>query len=396
MTHALGLDLGTTWLRAATLVDDRVELAVTLPAAIGFADGAARTGADLDLCRAGQQLDAIVPWLARAASDGVAGVAWPVVDGRRRSPVELVAHLVRAVVVATEAKFGPVRGAVVAVPVALGALERRVLRDAVIAAGVPAVRLLAAPAAAALAVADDRPARVLVIDVGTAAVRAAVVEHVDGVIDVLAHARVPVGPTAIADACARALAAAAVTADGLSDAIVIGGGALDAALVARTLAGFPHAGRPIERPETALACGAARAARMFLDEPAAVCVDVIEPGFSLGAGSALTSMIPTGAIAPTREVRLIARDRPDRAAIDLELWEDTVPPRPYGRYQIGGLPLGTGAIAACEVTVDVDRIPRIEASDLVNGGALDVTPVVEVGLGPDDLAALRAVVTGGS
>ena len=41
----------------------------------------------------------------------------------------------------------------------------------------------AAPAAAALAVADDRPARVLVIDVGTATVRAAVVEHVDGVID---------------------------------------------------------------------------------------------------------------------------------------------------------------------------------------------------------------------
>ena len=104
-------------------------------------------------------------------------------------------------------------------------------------------------------------------------------------------------------------------------------------------------------------------------------------------------MILAGAIAPTREVRLIARDRPDRAALDLELWEDTVPPRPYGRYRVAGLPLGTGAIAACEVTIDVDRIPRIEASDLVNGGALDVTAVVEVGLGPDDLAALRAVVT---
>lgn len=393
MTVAIGIDLGLTWLRVAVWVDERVELAVTLPAAVGYADGAARTGADLDLCRADQLLDAVVPWLARPGADGVAGVAWPMVDGRQRSPVELVAHLVRAAVVEVEARYGAVVGAVVAVPVELGALERRVMRDAVLAAGVPAVRLLAAPAAAALAVADDRPARLLVIDVGTATVRAAVVEHVEGVIDVLAHARAAVGPGAVADACARALAAATVTVDGLSDAIVIGGGGLDAGLVQRALVGFPNAARAVEHPESALARGAAAAARMYLAEPAAVCVDVIEPGFSLGAGSALTPMILAGAIAPTREVRLIARDRPDRAALDLELWEDTVPPRPYGRYRVAGLPLGTGAIAACEVTIDVDRIPRIEASDLVNGGALDVTAVVEVGLGPDDLAALRAVVT---
>ena len=56
-----------------------------------------------------------------------------------------------------------------------------------------------------------------------------------------------------------------------------------------------------------------------------------------------------------------------------------------------------GKVVFCDTdkdtfTIDVDRIPRIDASDLVNGGALAVEPVVEVGLGPDALAELRAVV----
>ncbi len=44
------------------------------------------------------------------------------------------------------------------------------------------------------------------------------------------------------------------------------------------------------------------------------------------------------------------------------------------------------------MTIDADLIPRIEATDMVNGGALAVTPVVEVGLHPDAVAALRTSV----
>jgi len=387
----LGLELGLAWLRVAALVDGQPRLVATLPAAIGFSDGRRRTGAALDACRPDQRIDAVADWLARPAAAGVAGVAWPIVDGVARSPVELAAHLVRAGVVAAIAAHGPVLGAVVAVPLDLGALERRALRDAVLAAGVPMVRLVASPSAAAVAIADQRPARLLIIDRGARATRAAVVESIDGMLDVVGYATAP-NDAPDDDAAARALTAAAIEPAGLSDAVVIGGGATDRAVAARLLAPYQHAAHPIAEPATAAVRGAARLARMFVDDPVAVTVDVIAPGFSLGAGSALTAMIPAGAIAPTREVRLIARDRADRVTIDLELWEDGVPPRPYGRYQIAGLPPGSGAIAACEVTVDVDRIPRVDASDLVNGGALSVEPVVEVGLGPDALAELRAIV----
>ncbi|MBL8621858.1 MAG: hypothetical protein JNK64_11160 [Myxococcales bacterium] len=387
----LGIELGAAWLRVATLVDGQPRVVAQLPAAIGFVDGARRTDAALAACRPDQRLDAVADWLARPAADGVAGVAWPVVDGVARSPVELAAHLVRAGVVAAIAAHGPVVGAVVAVPLDLGALERRVLRDAVLAAGVPMVRLVASASAAAVVIADQRPARLLLIDRGARATRATVVESIDGMIDVVGYAAAP-ADARDDDPAARALAAAAIDPAGLSDAVVIGGGAADRALTARLLTPYGHAAHPVDDPATVAVRGAARLARMFVDEPAAVTVDVITPGFSLGAGSALTPMIPAGAIAPTREVRLIARDRADRLTIDLELWEDSAPPRPYGRYRIAGLPPGNGAIAACEVTIDVDRIPRIDASDLVNGGALAVEPVVEVGLGPDELAELRAAV----
>lgn len=386
----LGIELGAAWLRVAALVDGQPHVVAQLPAAVGFIAGARRTDAALAACRPDQRLDAVADWLARPASDGVAGVAWPIVDGVARSPVELAAHLVRAGVVAAIAAHGPIVGAVVAVPLDLGALERRVLRDAVLAAGVPMVRLVASASAAAVQIADQRPARLLLIDRGARTTRATVVESIDGMIDVVGYAAAP--NDAVDDPAARALAAAAIDPAGLSDVVVIGGGAADRALTARLLAPYRHAAHPVDAPATVAVRGAARLARMFIDEPVAVTVDVIAPGFSLGAGSALTPMIPAGAIAPTREVRLIARDRADRLTIDLELWEDSAPPRPYGRYQIAGLPSGSGAIAACEVTVDVDRIPRIDASDLVNGGALAIEPVVEVGLGPDALAELRAAV----
>ncbi len=390
MTIAIGLDLGTRWLRVAALVDGAPVVIATLPAAIGFLGAEPCTGDALASCRPEQRVDAVTAWLAAPATvGGSRGAAWPVVDGVARSPVELVAHLVRAAIDAVEAALGPVAGAMVAVPLELGALERRVLRDGVRAAGVDAVRLVSAPAAAAVAIDDDRPARLLVIDAGAAELRATVVEHVDGVVDVLAHARGAID--GLAGVCDRALAAAAISAGGLSDAVVIGSGA--AALAPRVRARFPHAARDVDGADTAVVRGAARLARLFVDEPFAITVDVIEPGFLLGAGTALTPMIPAGAIAPTREVRLITRDRPDRAAIDLELWEDGAPPRPYGRYHITGLTAGNGAVAACEVTVDVDRIPRVDASDLVHGNPLTVTPVVEVGLSPDEVAALRAVVT---
>ena len=452
MTVAIGLDLGLDALRVAALVDDRIELCATIAAVVGFAGGRACVGAAAAALPAADRLDDLTTWLGRRApgpdgDPGVAGVAWPVVAGERRSPVELIAWLLRAGIHAVEARFGRAVGAVIAVPVELGAIERRVLRDAAAVAGLPVARLVAAPAVAALAISDGQPARVLIVDAGASALRAAVVEHGNGAMDLLGYAdaiggggraidraiaaqltaesgaspdqllaiarrlkegqsiagalrRTPradeVGlwsapPSRELDAvCHAALAAGAVELPGISAAILIGGGARLATLAARFRHVVGASAHAVDDGDSVIARGAARAAQMFVDEPAVVMVDAIPSSFALGAGSALASMVPLGAIAPTREVRLISRDRPDRVAVEVELWEELPSPRPYGRYQITGLPPGPGAIAACELTVDVDRIPRLDASDLVHGAALTVTALLEVGLDPAAVAALRA------
>lgn len=452
MTVAIGIDLGLEAVRVAALVDDRVELVATFPAVVGFAGGQVHVGAAAAALPAADRVDELTTWLGRRApgpdgDPGVAGVAWPRVAGSHRSPVELVGRLLRAGVHAVEARHGRAAGAVLAVPVELGAIERRVLRDAAAVAGLPMARLLAAPAVAALAISDGEPARVLIVDAGASALRAAVVEYGNGSMDLLGYADAtgaggraidqtiaaqlalesPLPPDELAAlarrwkrgqpvggalrrtprpdelglwttpaareldiAVAAALSGAAVELAGISSSILIGGGARLTTIAARFRAVAGPTARPVDDGEALIARGAARAAQMFVDEPAAVIVDAIPASFALGAGSALASMVPVGAITPTREVRLIARDRPDRTAVEVEVWEETAEPRPYGRYQIAGMPPGAGAIAACELTVDVDRIPRIDASDLVNGAALTVTPLVEVGLDDDAIAALRA------
>lgn len=453
MTLALGFDLGLDTLRVAALIGDRVEVIASLPAAVGFAGGKARVGEAALALPPADRVDDLTSWLGRRApgpdfDPGVAGVAWPTVAGVRRSPAELAAWLLRAGVLAAAARDpGRIAGAVIAVPVELGAIERRVLRDAAAIAGLPVVRLIAAPALAALAIADGQPARVLIVDAGASALRVGLIEHGNGTMDLLGHAEARgAGGRAIDHAialqlagessrpldelravarqwkegqavdgllrrtprpdelglwtapCARlldsavveALRAGAVELPGVSAAIFIGAGTRLPSLASRFRHLLGNMARAVDAPESVTARGAARAAQMFVDEPAAVIVDAVPSSFALGAGSAMASMVPVGAIAPTREVRLIARDRPDRTAVEVELWEELPQPRPYGRYQITGLPPGAGAIAACELTVDVDRIPRIDASDLVNGAALTVTPLLEVGLGPEAVAALRA------
>jgi hypothetical protein len=296
---------------------------------------------------------------------------------------------------------GPIAGLAIAVPAELSGLARRVVRDAGLAAGAPAVRLVAAPSALVLALDGAAAVRALTLEVDRDALRVAVVELVDGVIDQLGYtvevavddpAPADLVPAAVTAACERVLAAASLSTAALSDAVVVGSGVHAAAVAAHLAAWLGPVARSVPDPAGAVARGAARFARMFVAEPAAIAIDAVEPGWLLGAGSALAATVVRGAIAPTREVRLIARDQANRAAIDVELWEDSAPPRPYGRYHVTGLPPGAGAIAACEVTIDADLIPRIEASDMVNGGALAVAPVVEVGLHPDAVAALRAAV----
>lgn len=397
----VGLSLGADVVHVAAAVDDAVVFVAELPTVVGFVDGRALVGEVAAAHPTAVRASRVTRGLATPDPAGVAGVAWPTLDGRACSPVELLAWLFGAALRQVERRVGAIAGVVIAVPVELGGLERRVVRDAALAAGAPAVRLVAAAAAAVAGLDSGASLRALIVEADADALQVAVVELADGVIDLLGYDRddaltaATPGPALRAGTiatCERVLARSALTTLALSDAVAVGAGRHAGDVAAHLASWLGPVVRAVPAPAAAIARGAARYARLFVAAPTAIAIDTIEPGWLLGAGSALAPAVVRGTIAPTRELRLIARDHATRAAIDVELWEDRAPPRPYGRYHVTGLAPGSGAIAACEITIDADLIPRLEASDMVNGGALAVRPVVEVGLDPDAVAALRAEV----
>ncbi len=480
MTIVCGIDLGHDQLRVAALVEERPVAVATLPAWVGFDGATVLVGAAARALPLAQRVQPRA-WLGRAAGQGdraaiagPAGLACPIVDGQPRAPAELVGWLLRAAIQAAEAEHGPVIAAVIAAPVYAGAVERRVLRDAALLAGIPMVRLCGEPVLAALALPAPPDARWLVCDAGSTAFTASVIELVGGAVDRLSTAsavelggdaldgviatelarelggvarddhdwphlwraaravKEHVGTAAateaafaealtgaspgarslraprkdevelwsaprvrkVDDVCTRALTAAGTTANDLAEVVLVGGGARVTSIARRLGQVLARAPRQPADVGFAVALGGAAAARMFVAEPAALLVDVVTYGISMGAGDRLVPLIAAGAVVPTRAARVIPTHRVGQDALEVELWEDTTPPRALGRYRIGGLPPAPAgdALALCTVAIDGNGIPALTATELVNGAALTVTPLVEAGLDAATLAERRPIV----
>ena len=196
MTVVIGLDVGHDVLRVAALVDDQPELVLTLPGWVAWRGDDVVVGAEARERPVGQRLGRLPSWLERTTDDGEreggAGPLtslWPVVDGQLRAPAEALAWLLRAAVVAVEARHGPVLGAVFAIEPSLGAVARRALRDAAQIAGIPASRQIATAACAALVVPGAVDGGWLVCDAGAGALSITVIERIGGAIHGLAQIR---------------------------------------------------------------------------------------------------------------------------------------------------------------------------------------------------------------
>jgi molecular chaperone DnaK len=202
------------------------------------------------------------------------------------------------------------------------------------------------------------------------------------------------------DACMRALSASNVTGAELGEVVLAGGGARLSALARRLSQVMGRPARLPADPGFAAALGAARVARMFIAEPAALIVDVVPNTLALSYGGDPTPLVAAGAVLPTREARVLTTRDDDEIAIEVELWEHVAPaPRALGRWRLGDLPPAPAGdvVALCNVTVDADGIPRLTASELITGSALLVTPVgmleSDGGLDADTVAARRARLT---
>jgi molecular chaperone HscA len=110
-------------------------------------------------------------------------------DGRRVSPVEVSAEILRELKLRAEAALGgPIEGAVITVPAYFDDAQRQATRDAGRLAGLEVMRLLAEPTAAAVAYGLDRGSTgtYAVFDLGGGTFDISILKLVDGVFEVKA------------------------------------------------------------------------------------------------------------------------------------------------------------------------------------------------------------------
>ncbi len=208
--RAIGIDLGTTNSLVATV---RNSLAVVLPDAEGmpllpsvvrYAEHGVETGAAAMANAAADPQNTIVS-VKRMMGRGLADLA----DDRRfpyrfvdapgmvriatragtKSPVEISAELLRALRERAEVSLGgPVDGAVVTVPAYFDDAQRQATKDAARIAGLPVLRLLNEPTAAAIAYGLDNAAEGVyaVFDLGGGTFDISILRLSRGVFEVLA------------------------------------------------------------------------------------------------------------------------------------------------------------------------------------------------------------------
>ncbi len=211
--RGIGIDLGTTHSLVAlapggeaprALVDDRGR--ALLPSVVSYLHDPPLVGWDAraDRLRAPERvLSSVKRFMGRGPgdidfahayridppADGGAGVIRFDVGGRKVTPVEVSAEILRALKARAEAELGgPLDGAVITVPAYFDDAQRQATRDAGRIAGLEVYRLLAEPTAAALAYGLDRGGQGLfaVYDLGGGTFDISILRLRDGVFQVLA------------------------------------------------------------------------------------------------------------------------------------------------------------------------------------------------------------------
>ncbi len=230
VTRAVGIDLGTTNSLVAVVEDGQPVVlrgddgAGLLPSVVGYLDdGSVVVGAAARAAAAERPRDTIASvkrFVGRSAADVDAFralvpydivedgrvIRFEVAGGRRVTPVEVSAEILRAAVARAEKAVGTVERAVITVPAYFDDAPRQATRDAGRLAGLEVMRLLAEPTAAALAYGLDQGStgRYAVYDLGGGTFDISILELHQGVFRVVATG----GDTALGgDDIDRALAA---------------------------------------------------------------------------------------------------------------------------------------------------------------------------------------------
>ncbi|MFS0851838.1 molecular chaperone DnaK, partial [Novosphingobium panipatense] len=213
MAKAIGIDLGTTNSCVAVMegkepkVIENAEGARTTPSMVAFRpDGEVLVGAAAKrqaITNPEQTLFAIKRLIGRRYDDpivqkdkgmvpykivpGANGDAWVEVNGKKSSPSEISAHILRKMKETAEKYLGePVTEAVITVPAYFNDAQRQATKDAGTIAGLEVLRIINEPTAAALAygLEKKKAGTIAVYDLGGGTFDVSILELGDGVFEV--------------------------------------------------------------------------------------------------------------------------------------------------------------------------------------------------------------------
>lgn len=174
----IGIDLGTTFSAVATTNEKGITTTLTdregnrfIASAVYFKDDNSVIVGNTAKATAVMEPDRVATLFKRGMGQATFTAAQTdfVIDGKVWRPEELSSLILKKMLEVAESHLGPVDGAIVTVPAYFGELERSATCDAAELAGLPILRILNEPTAAAIAHGigqDARGKNILVFDLG--------------------------------------------------------------------------------------------------------------------------------------------------------------------------------------------------------------------------------------
>jgi len=195
------------------------------------------------------------------------------------------------------------------------------------------------------------------------------------------------------DPCFGAMQDAGLVASDIEEVLLVGGMSRAPAVQAQVEEIFQQPASKAANPDEVVALGAAAHAGILAgDDEEATLLDVAPHTIGIKVGSTgFAEIIKRNSMLPVREHKLFATNLDDQEFVEVEIYqgesETITGNRKLGQVRLGGLPRGKAGTVRIKltVTVDVESILSVKATELSTGKSAQVRITASGGLSADDL-----------
>ncbi len=193
--------------------------------------------------------------------------------------------------------------------------------------------------------------------------------------------------------CYGAMKDAGLTPNDIEEVLLVGGMSRAPAVQAAVEAIFDKPASKAANPDEVVALGAAAHAGILAgDDEEATLLDVAPHTIGIKVGSTgFAEIIKRNSMLPVREHKLFATNLDDQDFVEVEIYqgesESIAGNRKLGQVRLGGLPKGKAGSVRIKltVTVDVEGILSVKATEISTGKSAQVRITPSGGLSQDDL-----------